>query len=545
MIEDRNTAKSLNLLAALFLAACGLVCFVSRGTFPWAWPSLDMATYYANVQFGNYISHDFLTSCLGDSNGRALFGKLTGWPISLGLPWYETLYAWMLLNSAAMPFAIYMGLTALISERKSKANFVIFAFVLYAIVFPTKVNYLTVAWWNSWGTFFHPSLLSITTVFLGIYLALREHPAAKICGYGLAFLSSLLHPAYALGAGLFFALILLFHRNDLRSAVFFLISIGLGLIFIKSYSASGSLGADDYSRYFAWLHPEHYIPSRFVAMGSFKWFEPVIYLMAAFFSTYLILYKLKERRMELLPLCFFLFYGTSLLTQYIFVERYPISTLVILISPSRFLAYGYWMLAICSALLAGTVLNKYFPTKKLDSNEQNAITEKPRSKIIATMTLLALCALPIYAFKGFLQLKQPLDLLEPDEKSLIEWIETNTSRADEIASPDFLPVVIPLLTGRGSYSGNGFPFEDRCLKENYIRYTNTRGDPTGTNGRSSARTFYSKLDIEQLSKLSPRPQWAVMVRSSAGAIESLSKAQPAFENGTFLVFRTDTPIRAD
>jgi hypothetical protein len=513
-------------LPALFLATAGLLVFVRNGIGPWSWPSLDMAPYFVNLQYPGFINHDFFTSCFGKDNGRAIFGAMTGWPILLGLGWHKTLYGWMLLNSALMPASFYLGITSAIQNPTRRLKVVVFIAVALAIRMPDRVNYLTVAWWPGWGNNFHPSAFCISMIGFAVTLLSSRREGLKIAGCFLAFLAALIHPAYAIGGALFYSALFLTRENRIRLIALFLGSVLAGLVFMKLFLGSGALSANEYSRYYAWLHPEHYIPSRFVALGPFPWYWPAAFLLIGFFVAATVLGLKKRFKWALLPASFLAIYGLSLGTQYLFVERNPVFTLLLLISPSRFLAYGYWMLVVTTGLLCSLV-----PVRP-NRGPNFAFGSKT-----AKLTGIALSVLLLAGtFLGISRLKQPDQNLDPAKKSLLAWVESHTEPADEIASPGFLPVEIPLVTGRGTYSGNGFPFEDRCMEENYRRYVNLFGEPTGPMGRMGADRHFAEMDLQSFAAISPKPDWVILEKASLGASRSLKQAKPAFENESYVVY---------
>jgi hypothetical protein len=542
--KAKKSSFSTKLLPAYLLGIAGLFFFVWRGTDPWGWEDLDMATYYVSIEKPGTIINDFFTSCFGDSNGRAIFGLLTAWPIHLGLDWYKTLYLWMLINSVTLPVALYYGLQSSTPGRNNISAAVYFIFIAIAIAYPGKVDQLTVAWWSGWGTFFHPSVFSISLTSFGVFALGSDRIGWKALGSLLAFLSALVHPAYSLGCVIFFTIILGLSGEKLR-AITLIGATLLGLFFIKFFSGSGALTVEEYFKFFSWLHPEHYIPSRFVAMGSFPWFAPFLLLNLVLLGSGVALHVMRNKNASLIAFCFFAFYFLAIALQYLFVEKYPLSTTLLLISPARFTAFGYWMGAVCIALfliqLKGSIyhlpLHYFFPLlRRLQLNSITDQSFKSHRYIFFVSFILISASL---SFTGFLHLKMPQDHIDPNKKELFDWILINTNATSEIASNGLMPVEIPLITGRGTYHGNGFPFEDRCLRENYVRYVNIRGVPTGKDGRMNASKFYTDLDISDFKKMNPRPDWVVMDRESPGGVKSMSIQQPSFSNQKFFVFEVD------
>lgn len=541
--NSNNTSFGSSFLPGYLIGIAGIFIFVWRGIDPWGWPDLDMATYYVSIDKPGMIINDFFTSCFGENNGRAIFGLLTAWPIHLGLDWYKTLYLWMLINSAALPMALYFGLQSSTHGRSNISAAVYFIFIAVAITIPGRVSQLTIAWWSGWGTYFHPSVFSISLISFGVFALSSGRMGLKALGSLLAFLSALAHPAYSIGGAIFFTIMLAWSRDKAR-VILLNSAIFLGLVFIKFFSDSGALTADEYFQYFSWLHPEHYIPSRFVAMGSFPWFYPFLLLNLVFLGSGLALFLMRQKNAAMIAFSFLVVYSSAIALQYVFVEKYPLSTTLMLISPARFTAFGYWMAAVCIALVLIQLQAKfnhlpshYFGALK---NVKFNILSNPSLKLYRHLcSAIIILLFLILSLAGFVNLKSPHDHFDDNKKQLFDWIVSNTDPASEIASGGFLPVEIPLLTGRGTYHGNGFPFEDRCLKENYARYVNIRGVPTGPNGRMDSSKFYADLDVSNFKNMNPRPNWVVMDRASPGAVKSLFIQQPSFSNENFLVFEID------
>lgn len=538
-VERKNQKTIIRLLPALLLATTGLAFFVLRNTSPWGWPSLDMATYYVNIDKNQFIINDFFTSCFGQSNGRSIFGALTAWPIYLGLTWDKTLYFWMQINSALMPFALYLGISSIVPYKNARISLTIFLFIACAIFFPGRVNQLSVAWWSGWNYNFHPSTFSITIISLGAYFLDSQKNTSNAVGCLLTFLAALVHPAFALGGGIFFSAIMLFRSDRIKIILLFLISLLAALVFIKFFTAAGALDALTYYKYFIWLHPEHYIPSHFIALGKFEWYRPVIIVSLLLIASSLLLYVFKRRVIALLPMLFLLIYISSLVTQQFFVDQYPIVSAILLISPVRFMAFGYWMLAVSIALAFSATFK--FRSIPFLNRVQNCNYERFVKPVSATAISLMVATMVSFSYLGFSRVKPPEEYIQGDKKTLISWIKESTRPQDVIASSGFLSIEIPLLTGRGTYHGNGFPFEERCLIENYIRHVNIKGDPTGPSGRMESAKFFNTLDIQHFSHIQPKPNWVIMERLSLGARHSRATLTPSFENQSYVAFKVQQP----
>ncbi|WP_425085821.1 hypothetical protein [Ruegeria profundi] len=592
--DQPNTgASSSETTAAIFLFLISVVLFVLRGYSPWGWPSLDMAYYYVEVQTPGFINGDFVTGCFSSDNGRALFGRLTDWPIRLGLEWDQSLYLWMYLNSALLPLTLFLGLGSILPRDLPALRPILFVFVLAAIAEPEKIQRFSVAWWQGWGYYFHPSLLSLSAFFGGLFLTSLKLRRFIILGYLCIFLSALLHPAFAIGASIFVMIISIAKRGGWALGGKTVATVLAGAIFLKLNSASGALSAQEYVQYFVNLHPEHYLPTRFFPLGPDYWYDPVWFLMVWFLVASTVLFLSSRRYLSILPLGFSLYYGGSLLAQYALVELYPVSTTIILLSPSRFLAFGYWMFVVSVSLMISVVLADCIALSRPSSQEEPAPSKRVLylqlglivltavvfhevmrgfDEIVALIVFILLIGLaikflarpllvrvsqpvlPISAGSIFLvgvvllsvgapwalrHQKKDTAFLSQHDRAVIDWIAENTKPGDEIAAPVKLSIVIPLISGRGTYSGNGFPFADMCLRENFVRYVNLRGDPSGSEGRSASASYYAALELSQFETFVPLPDWVIMLASDAVANGSIAEAKPTYNAGGWVVFKNN------
>ncbi len=590
--QPDTRASSSELSAAVFLFLISVVLFVVRGHTPWGWPSLDMAYYYVEVQSPGFITGDFVTSCFSPDNGRALFGRLTDWPIRLGLEWDQSLYLWMYLNSALLPLTFFLGLASILPRDLPALRPILFVFILAAIAEPEKIQRLTVAWWQAWGFYFHPSLLSLSAFFGGLYLTSLQLRRFIFLGYLIIFLSALFHPAFAIGASIFAMIVSTANRSGWLHGCKIVGTVLAGAIFLRLNSSSGALSAQEYVQYFVNLHPEHYLPTRFLPLGLDHWYDPVLFLMIWFLVAITVLVFSSRRYLSIVPIGFSLYYGGSLLAQYVLVELYPVSTTLILLSPSRFLAFGYWMFVVSVGLMIAVVLADSVALRRPSSKEEAAPSKlvlylqlglivvtavlfheatQGFDEIVALIVFVLLIGLalrlwastlltrvsrnvlPISASSIFsisvvlLSVGAPWalrqqntagDFLDQGDRAVIDWIAENTKPGDEIAAPGKLSVAIPLISGRGTYSGNGFPFADMCLQENFDRYVNLRGDPSGSEGRSAASAHYAALDLSQFETFVPSPDWVIMSSADAMANGSIAQAKPTYSAGGWVVFKS-------
>lgn len=521
---ESNEYGSGEWLFATILAMSGLLFFVLRGTTPWGWPSLDMATFYVHRAHTGWLQSDFYTTCLATPTGREFFGVLTAFPMQLGLDWYRTLYLWMAVNQFVLPAAVFLGLSSVLPRRTAPTLVMLFALALVTVAFPDQIDRFAVAWWRSWGSFFHPSLFSISAVSLGAYcvFADRWRPVRVSVGVVLTALGLFIHPAYGLGCALV-VLLCAVHTRSSRASLTFASTVVAATIAFRAAVGGPELSALDYQRYFAWLHPEHYIPSRFVSIGGHAWWIPFIAISLLLLISAVAFWRRRNLIEARVSTGLFALYSGSLAVQYLFVERWPISASVVVLSPSRFLAFGYWSGAVVLAMWTARL-----PASVSELRLRLPARRWPWAAGFVAGTLAVLLAV------GFGRVGRPEKQLSVDGRALLAWVRANTdSTAVFAADPDGTALAIPLLTGRGLYVGNGFPFVDRCIPENYRRYVQLFGDPTGPRGRAFASQNFDSLSMMDFQRLPNRVDW-ILRRTDRG----FSQASPAYQNSTYSVYRS-------
>ena len=487
---------------AAWIAAFGVWAFVLRDSAP----SLDLATAYVELAKPGFIVNDFFTDCLRGRHGRIFFFWLTSWPIRFGLDWYSTLYVFMLANAGALPAALFLGLQRALGGSHT-ATAITASSVLLAIAYPPSVAWFTVGWWPGYTLHFHPSAFAMTCLFLGCH-GLLAAPARSsrqwLFGLLCVFTAALLHPSYALGGVLFIACVCLCGgRPRVTAWLPAAIAVMAALVSFKLSSSSGQLSLAAYDRYFVQLQPEHYLPSRFVPVGAGRWYFPVWVVMGLCGVGLCSALVQRRARFAAMSCGLLTLYAGALLLQYALVERWPLSKTLLLIAPGRYLAYGYWSLVAVAAVATDGVVQLLsgWPAPALRALYQRLTRLGPALLVISV---------PLAATRGCDRLGRPEDRLSSDDRALIGWLKHNTRAGQVVAAPPtLLRVAVPVLTGRGTYQGDGFPFEDACLAENYARYQNLYGDPTGPLGRSRAAQHYDALTLQALLQLQPPADIAI------------------------------------
>lgn len=529
-------------IQGIILALIASFCFIVKNFSLWDWPSLDMATSYVKLVHPDWFKSDFLTQSMTPENGRYLFYKLTSWPILLGLDWYKTLYIFSFLNFMILPSAFYFGLkTLLINKNKLALSFLFFIISLIIIFENDFISFTTTAWWTAFSHRFHPTFFSITPLFFGVHFLYKQtenkktNIIQKILGSVLTFFAFVIHPVYSLGGSIFLFLIGTF-TGEKQSKNIHLLLVIASLLLCKLLFPSTNLSSIDYYMAFPALQPEHFIPSYFQALGNFSGYTPFILIefFLLLFSCVLIFQKqnLKAR----IPFILFLFFIFCLLIQYVFVEKFPISKTIILISPSRFFAYMPWACIFTAALLIdelslSTLLNK------IGFKRTNFILF---SKLLSYFNLekfllVSVVFISLLFSFGVFRHCEPESYLTREDKEVIQWIKEKTEMKSVFITPhNMLPVAIPLLTGRGIYNGNGFPYNDSFLKENRERFLSVWGNPMTHNPKEKYGDFYNLKDYNYFKQFSKIANFVILNKT-----QDTRHKRPLFQNDKYIILELD------
>ena len=344
-----------------------------------------------------------------------------------------------------------------------------------------------------------------------------------------------------------FISVLLLSSRRFHSIAKMAMSLLGAFVVIRIISNSGSLSTQEYLNWFAWLHPEHYIPSRYLALtlSPMHWIYPALTIFSALVTAGIILRILGANSLVRVCTAYAGIYGASILLQFLFVEKFPFFKLMILIAPVRFAAFG-WMMVMVSGTLVLTQFayevrnlpyfrhfRNIFPTPEATNDNKPTPNHRFYIFLIIMCVPAVFVSISVFALTG---LGEPSSHLDSSKNTLLLWISRNTNIADDIAAPDFLAVEIPLLTLRGTYHGNGFPFNDRCLEENSRRFTNLWGSPKSIDWPGYSR-HYESLTILDFIKMTPRVDWAIMKSGSIGAARSATIVKPSFQNQNYMIFK--------
>jgi hypothetical protein len=99
---------------------------------------------------------------------------------------------------------------------------------------------------------------------------------------------------------------------------------------------------------------------------------------------------------------------------------------------------------------------------------------------------------------------------------------------------NMLPVAIPLLTGRGIYHGNGFPYNDSFLKENRERFLNVCGNPMNHNAKEKYGNFYNSKDYNYFKQFSAIANFVILNKA-----QETRGQKPLFQNDKYMILELD------
>jgi hypothetical protein len=453
-MESLKKLKTLNFLIII----ATFTFYINNYFLSWLWPSLDMITffpkYYQDTEFGS----DFMTSCYEVYTGRYFFGILTGLVYPLFKDWFSFLFFYRILIFIFLPISWYLALKALF--KKNDLNFSIVLILLYTGLIAHGLNSFSsifaFATWSPFSFHFHPGTVAAILTLFGIYFAFREFPF-KFTSYIFIILGAFAHPIFSLIITFIFSYSKYFINSEDRNYFsLFLLNFSVSA-FSSALGNFGNLELNSYLEYFAKFHPHHYLPS--LEPGIV---EDVIKIGILFIILVFIPVGNNSKNFYILTFSFFSLFVLTLITQYIFVELYPVSKFFILLSPSRFTSYIYWMFVIC---ILFKFIN-YF--KKL---------EKFFDRIVGSKSLILFFILNILFL--YTQVNSIVDeksfekysYLNTNEIEIIEWAKTNSLNNDLflVLGSDNLNRMFTIESERGQYISIGYPFNDDCIEENYLR----------------------------------------------------------------------------
>ena len=422
------------------------------------WPSLDMITFFPKYFSDTNFGSDFMTSCFEQFTGRFFFGYITGFIYLFFDDWFNFLIFYRLLIFIFLPVSWYLALKSLF--KKSKLNLsIVFALIMTSFFAPGLNSFTSIfsfATWSPYFFHFHPGTISAIFVLFGIFFGFKENPN-KILAYTFIILGALCHPIFSISITFIFIFSKYFIEKKVGDEVSLLILNILITALQSAFSNFGNLELDSYLEYYAKFHPHHYVPS-----WENNLFEDIIKISILFLIVYILPIGDNSKSFKILCGSFLSFFVLGLLIQYISIELYPVSKFLILLSPSRFSSYIYWMFVI-------VIIFKF--RKLLMSFEQFT------DKIFNSATLIFFLVINFIIFYNLVDEINASGRLEKyyhlnqSEIEVIEWTKNSTLKNDLflVLGSEKLNKFFTIETERGQYNAIGYPFNDECIEENFKR----------------------------------------------------------------------------
>ncbi|MDX2083964.1 MAG: hypothetical protein SFZ03_01070 [Candidatus Melainabacteria bacterium] len=481
--------RQLGFLALLLLAICALstLQYATRKTFTaFEWPAIDMVPFFLRQADPNFLPHDFFTNASSTPNPRLVFGHFVLQLAALfHTDWYTVFFHIKLLMRFLLPvsFLIALGSAAIRLQRSSVSVtlslLTLFAFCLLSLGNDVR-EWFSVAWWRPMFYFATAHSVSLLISLWAISASLLLSGwTSRLVSSVFWFFSTLLHPAIGVSSFIFYLIIQMGRASlvekrptavmisALKSGSF---SFGIGvllpgLLLNVLCPVKNPLSARDFAdHYTLYNHFFHYTLDAFASFNAFPWWvaalSVVLPLLLLFFSVLV----WKNRPLRWLSAFFTLYYSLSLFAQYFFIQLVPVK-LVAQLGPVRFTQLGYWMLALSSCLLLGSLANQYLPEAFFRKCLPKRFNWKNSWLMGAACSALLAIVLVSYGLVSRLQDK-PLETIRSEKANFYQWLETQTEPKAVIAAPySFLNSYIPMLAKRSTFLGHGFPFHEDFFNE--------------------------------------------------------------------------------
>lgn len=418
------------------------------------WPSMDMITFYSKFFSDNQYVNDFMTICYEKFTGRYYFGFITGSIYNFFSDWYNFLIFYRVLIFLFLPISWFLALKVLF--RKDNLNISIIVILIYTAINRSWRDIFSFATWNPYFFHFHPSTFASMFTLLGIYFLYKKNKNIFLASIFII-LGSFSHPIFSFSILFIFNYFIFIIEKDLKNILISL-SLNLSTIIFQSFQGNfGSLDISSYVLYFSQFHPHHYLPS------SQEGLLEDIFIIAVLFVLLNVFPGGSNKKVTLiLSISFYSLFVLGILLQYYFVELYPFSKTIVLASPSRFSSLVYWMFVICFLQKFRLKLS-YFENKVYNFMGFKSFI----ILILVNIALLFTIANDLNSTKIFHKSTH----LSQDEIKVFKWVKENTQSTDTflvIGEPNF-NYFFTSETSRGQYLAVGYPFNDKCIVENYER----------------------------------------------------------------------------
>ncbi len=511
------------------------------------WPAVDNLPAVCRLLDPACLAGDFLASTSATPNPRLpyihLIAQLTllaGQGLGGGLTIMKSL---MLL---LMPMVVVLFLVRVIRVHLPDAPLPAVVGGLLALVAMVLMQgdvgvWLSVAWWRPLG--FDPTAHNLSLMLtLAGFCALPRSGAA--CGL-LVFAGTVFHPAMGLLTSSA-AIILLFRGLSIGPNIKLVLvglvpSLAAAVLVALVFSPEDPVSSAEFVRiYVIEGHPSHYLPSAFGSLTSYPWwvsfgsvFVGLIVLAAALFML--------GNPCWMNALLALAAYAGALGMQYVFVEVMPLKAVAAL-GPARFMTFGPWFLAALTLVLVLSLLRSLLTRVGLEPRLLSAVrrTESLPYWIAFPTFLLAFWVAFQYSERA-----NRVGGIDQLDRELIAFASDNAT-PDEIFVLPFgnNRYALPILSRRGVFYGNGFPFTEDHFVDYDRRLALVDGDsesladiPGSWIGQKYARFYdaHGPADFLAMAEAG-RLDWVVVTPRAVG----FDSCNVAFTSRKYRVFNIDS-----
>ena len=289
------------------------------------WPEIDNFNFIRRFYDKDYLFEDFTVDSVSKKNPRNIFQFfIIGLSKILSLSWEKILFIIDLFSRLILPVLLYKNV--LYFSKKINYN-TDKNFVFISIILLICLSYYGISFFETMGYEFHifgfqPTNFSLILISTGLIFHINKKKILKFFGIILIMLGTLVHPII----GLFYFLAYVLSNFELKKVkkifIYTLITLIIPLLIILQFSENSELSTTDFNDTYIYLrHPHHFHISKILSdpINLFK----VIFSILILLIPYL---KFKSKKYLLIPCILIL----SIITQYFFIEVYPIKIFSIL-----------------------------------------------------------------------------------------------------------------------------------------------------------------------------------------------------------------------
>jgi hypothetical protein len=489
------------------------------------------------------LSSDFFSQCSLLPSPRHIFGYIVlALSYLFRTHWYDTLAFLHIIIAITLPAVIFLALNHITKYFSPPSTWPAISvtqsmMVSAAILIDSIPKFFTVAWWRPIDLLPTAHTFSMWIGMLSLYF-LNQKPKYSLILLGF---SLFIHPTVGLSFFIIQAFIvsLLGEWENLKKlSVVTAVSM---VLLLTTFAQTKVISASQFVRIYAYQrHAGHYIPSKFSSLFyNVDWRISFTSILLVLAISWFYLKRSFSDRSSKLVLLFTLFYAFSLFLQYLAVEIFPIRFIATL-GPSRFLFWGYWFCVIAISISIGAfwlkLSGKSYSTHLIVLDESKAkVKAKPSQDTIWWMTyfiLVTILFLWINSIKSDTLISVPSQRYGP----MLSWISQNTPENSVfIVDANYyvysnLKVDIPIVTHRGIFVDNGFPFHEECIKEYSERASLVSRDLNG------APVDYQFKDYDYFKGVSKRFKADYVIVLTEQGKQFFKDYQPVFKGKTHWIY---------